>query len=241
MPNMKNNASAQETRRKLVEAAGSLFADRGLHAVNLKEITDMADVNSTSINYHFRDKYELYAEVIRYAINSTSCSPPDEKPHRKPTDRLRDFIQRMISDFYDSDKPSWRAILVAHELAQPTAALDAVVDELMRPRCDYLSSIIRDILGPNATDKQILQASLGVVSHCFPYIFHQIAVQKMYPELFEKIKREEMIDFIFQFSLAALQDIQNSPTTRKHVKHYARRKNTTRGNGKGVISLNLPL
>ena len=71
MPNVKNNASSLETQAKLVEAAGKVFAERGLHAATLKEITDLAGANQASINYHFRDKYELYGAVIRSAVRLT--------------------------------------------------------------------------------------------------------------------------------------------------------------------------
>ena len=59
MANVKNNAAAQETRRRLLAAAGEVFAEAGFHAATVKVITDRAGASVAAVNYHFRDKAEL--------------------------------------------------------------------------------------------------------------------------------------------------------------------------------------
>ncbi|HEX2972701.1 MAG TPA: CerR family C-terminal domain-containing protein [Tepidisphaeraceae bacterium] len=204
MPNVKNNAAAQETCRKLIEAAGEVFAERGLHAATIKEITDRAGVNTAAINYHFSDKFELYAAVIRDALSRTPIAPSAEKLAGSPEDRLRAFITDVIDDLYDPSRPAWQATLLAHEFAQPTAALDAVVEELIRPRADYLNNIIRDILGPHASEEQIVTAGLSVSSPCFLYLYHREVIRRLHPHLLRDDNRDELATHITDFALAAL-------------------------------------
>ena len=52
------------TKERLLVAAGELFADRGFDTVSLRMITDRANVNLASVNYHFGSKEELIGAVV---------------------------------------------------------------------------------------------------------------------------------------------------------------------------------
>jgi len=53
----------QEKRRRLLEAAGEVFAEHGFKGATIQEISQRASANIASVNYHFRDKETLYHEV----------------------------------------------------------------------------------------------------------------------------------------------------------------------------------
>ncbi len=217
MPNVKNNASAQETCRKLLEAAGEVFAERGLHAATIKEITTRAGVNGAAINYHFSDKFELYAAVIRYAVGNKPCVTQLSPEDATPEERLRDHIAMQIDDMYSRNRPTWHATLIAHELAQPTDALKAVMDELIRPRITLSTAIIADILGPGATEKEITYSSMSIGGQCFLYTYHQELIKYAYPKLAKCHNRDEIIDHITFFSLSALQAMREKIRARERA------------------------
>lgn len=52
------------TRTRILDAAETLFAERGFESVSLRHITAEADVNLASVNYHFGSKEALIDEVI---------------------------------------------------------------------------------------------------------------------------------------------------------------------------------
>lgn len=55
----------EATRRRLIGAAEALFAERGVEAVSLREITIAAGVrNSTALQYHFGDRHGLLLAVL---------------------------------------------------------------------------------------------------------------------------------------------------------------------------------
>lgn len=58
------NASAPETRRRLVGVAGELFATRGLGEVSLREIAKAANLTAPAVLHHFGSKEGLYEECI---------------------------------------------------------------------------------------------------------------------------------------------------------------------------------
>lgn len=52
------------TRDRILAAGRDLFRDRGFEAVSIREIGEAAGVNSALIYYYFRDKEELYQQVL---------------------------------------------------------------------------------------------------------------------------------------------------------------------------------
>ena len=58
----------QSTKKRLIEAAGSLFADKGFKETTVRDICEQAGANVAAVNYHFGDKEKLYGEVINLII-----------------------------------------------------------------------------------------------------------------------------------------------------------------------------
>jgi AcrR family transcriptional regulator len=216
MPNVKNNAAAQETRRKLINAAGELFAKCGLHAATIKQITDRAGVNVAAVNYHFRDKFELYTAVVRYALSLTPIAP-SAKMAGSPVQRLRAHIKDLIGELRASSRPVWCDTILVHEFAQPTAALDAVMEELIRPRVNLIDEIVRGILGPDASEEEVLRAALSIGSQCYLYVYQREIVRRLYPQILRDDNTEKLGAHITEFSLAALRAMRRRRTfARQH-------------------------
>lgn len=227
MPNMKNNAAAQKTRRKLIDAAGAVFAERGLYAATAREITTRAGVNVAAINYHFSDKFELYAAAIRYALSMTPIASSAQMSSGSPEERLRAYIADLIDDLYAPTRPPWRAPLLAHEFVRPTPALDAVIDELLRPRADFLYRIVRDILGPDVAEEKVALAAMSVGAQCSHYLYLGEIVRRLHPGLLCRDHSKELVEHITEFSLDALRAMRRQqqklrPPLRKTRKAPAR-------------------
>lgn len=223
MPNVKNNATAQETRRKLIDAAGEVFAELGLHAATIKQITDKAGVNVAAINYHFRDKAELYAAVVRHALSLTPVAPSAEKLGGPPEARLRAHIANLIDELFSPARPRWCATLLAHEFARPTAALDGVVEELIRPRSDLIHAIVRGILGPGASEERVTRATLSIGAQCHLYVYQREIVRRLHPQLLRDQDTGELVDHIVEFSLAGLRAMRKRSAPPRRLRRAAQR------------------
>lgn len=57
-----------DTRTRILLAARNIFAERGIMAATLREITDAAGANIASVNYHFRSKDELIRVVLEQSF-----------------------------------------------------------------------------------------------------------------------------------------------------------------------------
>src|SRR5271167_404040 len=122
---------ADDTRGKLLDAAGQVFAESGFQAATVREICARAGVNIALVNYHFGDKLELYAEVLRHSVGASgngiinkairSAAPPEQA--------FRELIEAMLLRVCRADRPGWHFRLMMHEFAKPTPAMASVIDE----------------------------------------------------------------------------------------------------------------
>lgn len=55
----------REGRMRILRAARTLFLDRGFADVSMQQIADGAGITKATLYHHFRDKEDLYVEVVR--------------------------------------------------------------------------------------------------------------------------------------------------------------------------------
>ena len=67
---MDNTTLQDETRHKLIEAAGEIFAEAGYQNATVREICARAGANVAAVNYHFGDKMGLYTELLKTAAGA---------------------------------------------------------------------------------------------------------------------------------------------------------------------------
>ncbi|MFK7955526.1 MAG: TetR/AcrR family transcriptional regulator [Lysobacterales bacterium] len=54
-----------QTKHRIIQAAEQLFATHGFVRASLRQVTELAEVNLASVNYHFGSKENLVLEVFR--------------------------------------------------------------------------------------------------------------------------------------------------------------------------------
>ncbi|MCX5817271.1 MAG: CerR family C-terminal domain-containing protein [Proteobacteria bacterium] len=149
----RQNEITVNTRTKILEKAGEVFTECGFQNATIREICRRANVNIAAINYHFRDKDNLYLATLRYWRSvAFEKYPPDLgiKEADTPEERLRAFVHSFVFRILEEGPTSWFGKLVAREYVQPTKALDVLVEETIRPGFTLLASIVRGLLEKQA-------------------------------------------------------------------------------------------
>src|SRR5947199_10001720 len=110
---------SRDTRQRLLEAAGEVFAERGFRDATTQEICRRADANIAGVHYHFGDKEELYRTVIQYAEERTAQRPPADQAPDAPADkRLRAHIESLLVRILDEGRPAWRNTRMGRAMSQ---------------------------------------------------------------------------------------------------------------------------
>jgi TetR/AcrR family transcriptional regulator, regulator of cefoperazone and chloramphenicol sensitivity len=170
-PSRAHAAADVETRERLLHAAERLFAERGFKDVTVRDICHEARANVAAVNYHFGDKLGLYREVVQIAIDAVRATtdagraaglgcPPDEKLRRF----VAEFLRRMLAP-----GPQTVHRLIQREIDEPTVALDALIDQGVRPRVEYLSSVVAEIAGCEPSDPFVIRCVASVMAHTLIY------------------------------------------------------------------------
>jgi len=201
--------SPDETRLQLLEAAGAVFAEAGFRNATVREICRRAGANIAAINYHFGDKENLYTEVLRYSHGKTLAKYPPllgVTENAPPEKKLRAFVLSLLLRIFDTGPTSWHGQLMAREMIDPSAALDSLVEERIRPMAGQLSQIIGEILNRPPTDERVWLCSFSVVSQCTFYKHCRPVMVRLFPKNpeLDAAGIEELADHITKFSLAAL-------------------------------------
>ncbi|MGC2423886.1 MAG: CerR family C-terminal domain-containing protein [Nitrospirota bacterium] len=193
---------------KILLAAGEIFAEKGYKNVTVREICARAGVNVAAINYHFGDKESLYKEVVmRWEEEAFSKYPlePDAARSASPEERLTTFVRSFLLRMLDEGSPSWFGKLVAREFIEPTAALDMLVEDAIRPSYLLLSSIIREIMGNVASEEDIRLCSASIVGQCLYFHNSRPVLNKLYGSDNPKpADTERIAEHIARFSIAAM-------------------------------------
>ncbi len=203
-----SDATMTETRQRLLEAAGEVFAERGFRATTVREICQRAKANLAAVNYHFGDKERLYAAVLQYTFrHAIEKYPLDLGLGAEATaeERLQAFIRAHIFGFLDEGLPAWHGKLMAREMAEPTGMLDTLVDQMIRPKAELLMSIVRDVLGHDANPRRVWRCAASIIGQCLFYHHARPVIKRLDPEqTYTPEALEDLVDHITQFSLAAL-------------------------------------
>jgi len=210
-------ADAAGTRERLLEIACELFAEKGYPSTSISEITRLAGVNKAAVNYHFGSKERLYQEAWRHAHERLLAQvPPDggvgsDRPaEERLRGRIRAGLQRaMVGDTIEFG-------IMRHEMANPTGLLRQVIDDAIRPTRQATQAILRELLGPRATDTDVELCEVCVVAPWMHVRHHRQAERH---EGLAPVFREEMLErMVDRFTTFALAGIRQ---TRKRIEQGA--------------------
>jgi TetR/AcrR family transcriptional regulator, regulator of cefoperazone and chloramphenicol sensitivity len=208
----------EDTRSKLLDAAGQVFAESGFQAATVREICSRAGVNIALVNYHFGDKLELYTEVLRHSVGASgngiinkaigSTAPPEEA--------FRELIHAMLLRVCRADRPGWHFRLMMHEFAQPTPAMASVINETMRPVYDRFRDLIGNMLDLTPDHDQVRLSTHSVIAQVVHYAHAHHVISRVWPELELNPERiAQIATHIADFSLAGLRQIAPAQLKRK--------------------------
>lgn len=208
---MTENNQLNTARERLLKEAEILFAEKGYHAVSVREITKAAECNLAAVNYHFGNKRNLYLEVFRFrwlprAEKIRECF--EETLAVKDYSSPRALIQALAGAFLkgplSEEERLCHSQLMIRELTKPTEAFKLVVDASMHPFFEDLSQRLRPYL-PNEIDKETLVLNIfsifAVVVH---FNFAREAVTQITGCEYAPDFKTRLVDHITDFSLTGL-------------------------------------
>jgi TetR/AcrR family transcriptional regulator, regulator of cefoperazone and chloramphenicol sensitivity len=213
-------ADNRSKEMSIIEAAGEIFVEKGFQATTVRQICLRAGVNIAAINYYFGDKKKLYIEVLRHYQNvAFQKYPPalDIKESDSPRQKIKSFINSIIMSMFEEDSATWFGKLIAREFVEPTGALDALIEKVIRPSFIMLMAIVKEILGEKATEETAYLCAMSILGQCLYFRNSPSVISRILKR--DKFSRSEinaLAEHITHFSLSALENYM--PETARQVK-----------------------
>ncbi len=202
------------TEQRLLEAAGEIFAECGYQSATTRHICERAGANIAAINYHFGDKEGLYMAVLRSVPKAYADKYPADfglTAGATAEQKLLAYLRSLLHRVFDEGRPGWHTKLISREMIEPTRALDSLVEEAARPVHEELASIVRELLGPEATEEAIRLCTLSIISQCVYYHHARAVIRRLYPEQKYGVEDiDRLAEHIARFSLAALKEFSKA-------------------------------
>ena len=157
------------TKDRLINAAAVLFAERGFENVTVREICSASQANVAAVNYHFGDKAGLYRSIVLHAIEvmlETNEQLQKAGAGLSPEDQVREFVKVFVRRLTSEGPNNWIHKLMAREMEHPTEALDLVMNQVVRPRLDYLSGVAGAIMGLPPDDPRVRRSVASLQGQC---------------------------------------------------------------------------
>ena len=206
--NPKEGSQAQNgnTKQRLIDAAVSLFSEKGYKGTSVRRIAAAANCNIAAVNYHFGNKQMLYVELWRRQFT-----------------RLRDVRLEGIEKVMKANQPSLEELLwsfaqsflgplledqkfmklMAHEINDKRLPTEMFVKEIVKPTVRVMHNAML-LICPGLDESKIpllLMLVVGQLIHVLhtKTIFDQIELLKI-----QTMQINDLIENIVKFSAAGI-------------------------------------
>lgn len=204
---LRRKGGMDDTRQRLIDAAGPIFAEQGFRATTVRQICQAAEANVALVNYHFGDKERLYAEAVRCAARCClERAPfptwgPDVSPRRK----LREFITTFLQRVAVEHEPAWHGQLILREIMVPTKAVTEFLQSHVQPTAELLRKILDELLPTEWPERQKQLVGFSIVGQILHYWSNRTVIALIVgEEEFQRLDVELLAEHITTFSLAAI-------------------------------------
>ena len=118
-------------------------------------------------------------------------------------EKLRRFVhvhlRRMLGE-----RDDWIPRLINREVADPTPALDTLVEQGLRPRLEYLAGIVAEILACPTSDPRVMRSVVSVQAQSVAYLPSAIGVRLGQKTRLTPAEIDDIARHVSEFSLAGI-------------------------------------
>lgn len=160
-------SSGTGTRERVLDAACELMARQGYHKTTHQQICDLAGANVAAVNYYFGSKEQLYQAVWERAVELARSKYYSERGSAVGAEEaMRHLIEARIRCIFDDGSAGWLPRIIFREVTAPTPLEHQLFRRFVKPMMDEWFTLIRELLGSQATTEQVHCCVFNIHSQC---------------------------------------------------------------------------
>lgn len=167
------------TRKKILEAAEEIFANKGLAGARVDEIAKMAGVNKRMIYAYFESKENLYVTVLKIVYSRLAELEKTIDSLASPEDAVRKFIQGYFK--FLNDNPNFVSLVLWENLNKAEFIDLSEAVKIKHPAVEAIRAIVRigkkyNVFKESTSVDKIVMA---VNMFCFSYFSNRYTMPKL--------------------------------------------------------------
>jgi len=159
------------TRQKIIDAARSVFANKGFDLTTVDDITSRADIGKGTFYYHFDNRQDLIATIIQGVLDDLAGAM---EAACKDKEELSEVLDAMIGAHIEFFSKHWEDFVLYYQ-GRADLTLVEGYEGIQTPFIDYLrviealvdSSILRQI--PDPVLRRLACAIAGFISGYYSF------------------------------------------------------------------------
>ena len=153
------------TKKRILDVATELFANKGFEGTSTREICQTAGVNISLISYYFGGKQELYHKIIESITSSIIVHMSslsiivddfDNLSKDKKIELFLQAIEKMIDFFYSDAMSNSKILLLVKEQMTSSVTLNSIGYKMFK-------RLLASILEKDENDKEVIFRSLTII------------------------------------------------------------------------------
>lgn len=149
-----------QTRRALLDSAMALFAERGVYATRLEDITERADLGKGAFYNYFESKDALIAELISEGVQRVA-DHMEGLDRRSPFEARVAFVAQAHERFFDEHPEQ---IVLFHQARGLLKLKTQGTSRLRQAFAQYLSVMAQALWGDEPTSESTQARRLDIVT-----------------------------------------------------------------------------
>lgn len=166
------------SRKKIINSAIVLFANKGFDSTSTREICKHAGVNLSLIPYYFGNKDGLYVNIIESIIDYGLCSLREEMIQTKTVHLLnldekiklyRSLLEKYVEFLYSENVPSSFVVLMIKEQTVSHSKFSDIYSQKIDILYSALRKTLASILEKVETDKTVTFEVSSIIGQILGY------------------------------------------------------------------------
>lgn len=206
-----NRSDGEQTRARILQTAGRLFAQTGFAETTSKAIATEVGVDLALINYHFGSRVGLYQAVLveahRHIISledllgiAGQALAGERKLHAV-------FVIMVEAA---TAGQGWNFGVLARELLAPSSSLQMLLTSELQPKLDVILGILSEITRLPVDDPALLRCLVSTFAPCLMLLVASNGLPGPAQQVLE-MPKEQLIEHLYQFALAGLKTVSPRP------------------------------
>lgn len=189
-PHIPVRADGALARQRLLQAALTLFAEKGFAKASTREIAEAAQCNLAAINYYFADKRGLYQAVLSEAICDASgeeaavgCAAGGMLAAADMDQALQEFFRGFLQPLKQGEKVRLVTKLHFREIIEPSGLMQEFCDTLIRPLHEAMRGLLARHFQVSMDEPDLVRLALAIQGMGVYFFLAQDTLAVLAPEV----------------------------------------------------------